>query len=129
MSIKKQFCRWLLLAGLVASGIALGCQEADPEDPDRCLVFNTTTDDKPKSTSVAPTASEISLTHTQKVKLAFEIVGGCLSVCAFILGVYYGLKRGDRLEDIVAQVHPFLAQMREIWRRHPATPQADLIDL
>ena len=128
-SIKMQLYRWLLLAGLVASGLALACQVVDPEDPDRCLIFNSTTVDEPKSSSVAPTASKAVLTHTEKVKFAFEVVGGSVSVCAFILAIYFGIRRGDRLEDIVAQVHPFLAQLREIWRCHPATPQTDLIDL
>lgn len=124
-----QFTRWLLLASLVASGIALTCLERDPDDPSICRVFNSTSTDDPKDLSPVPTTRGPVLSTTEKAKLAFEIVGGTLSALVVIIGVYKGLKAGDRWEDIVARVHPFLAQLREIWRRHPATPQTDLIDL
>ena len=120
--------QWLIIAAVVASGSGLNCLKADPEDPDRCLVLNVTGTDPPKSLSPEPIKSGSFLTTIEKVKLGFEIVGGTFSFLIVALAVYYGVKRGDRIEVVLAGVVPFFAQMRKIWRRHPR-PQADLIDL
>ena len=119
--------QWLVLAAVVASGIA-SCLEADPDDPDRCLVLNTTGTDPPNGPSVAPISSGPFLTTVEKVKLGSEIVGGTFSFLLVLWAIYYGLKRGERFENVLAGALPFFAQMREIWRPHPR-PQADLIDL
>ena len=120
--------QWLIIAAVVASGSDLNCLKADPEDLNRCLVLNVGGIDPPKSLSPEPIKSGSFLTTVEKVKLGFEIVGGTFSFLIVVLAVYYGVKRGDRIEVVLAGVVPFFAQLREIWRRHPR-PQADLIDL
>ena len=119
--------QWLIIAAVVASGIAI-CLKHDPEDPDRCLVLQFNATDPPNSPPLAPTKSGSVLPLIEKVKLGFEIVGGTFSFCVVACAIYYGIKRGDRIENVLAGVLPFFAQMREIWRAHPQ-PQADLIDL
>ena len=112
---------------MVASGIA-SCLKADPDDPDRCLILNITGTDPSKGPSVAPIISGPILTTVEKVKLGFEIVGGTFSFLLVALAIYFGIQRGERIENVLAGALPFFAQMREIWRRHPRQ-QPDLINL
>ena len=119
--------QWLIVAAVVASSIA-SCLKRDPEDPDRCLVLHFNATDRPKGSPPAPAKLNSVLPLIEKVKLGFEIVGGTFSFCVVACAIYYGIKRGDRIENVLAGVLPFFAQMREIWRAHPQ-PQADLIDL
>ena len=121
----------LFVAAVVISLATSSLPTSDPLDPDnRMVVYNHTEYGPTKVTPDASPATPKAKTDQvfDKVKFAFEIVGGTLTSVCVIASIIYAIKNGAKLEDALAQHLPLVLQLRNIWRPVPRN-QADLIDL